>query len=244
MQSQHIVNAYDQELRKLHSYIAEMGGQAEQQLREAMQAIVTRDSDLAGKVVREDGLLDELERKVEAQTIRLLALRQPVACDLREVITALKAASNLERIGDFAANVAKRSLALQQMPEIGLTRSLGPLGQTAGEMLNAVVQAYLDDDIDGALRVRDRDEDLDRAYTALFRELLTYMMETPQRITACTHLLFAAKNLERIGDHATNIAEAVCFRIRGSLPEEERQKGDDSSFAVVSPGILGDGPTR
>lgn len=241
MQSHHIVNAYDQELRQLQSYIAEMGGQAEQQLREAMRAIVERDSEIAGKVVREDAILDELERKVEAQTIRLLALRQPMARDLREVISALKVASNLERIGDFAANVAKRSLALQQMPEVGLTRSLGPLGQTAAEMLNAVVQAYLDDDLDGAMKVRERDQDLDRAYTALFRELLTYMMETPQRITACTHLLFAAKNLERIGDHATNVAESVCFRIRGRLPDEDRLKSDESSFAVLAPGTGPDG---
>ncbi|WP_075773134.1 phosphate signaling complex protein PhoU [Aerophototrophica crusticola] len=231
--TRHIVNAYDVELRQLHALIMQMGTLAVQQIDDSIQAMVRRDVEAAEAVMQRDAELDALERKVENQTIRLLALRQPMARDLRDIVGALRIASNLERIGDFAANVAKRSLALQSLPTVELTGSLAPIGRTVADMLKSVIQVYESDDLAGALAVRDRDEEVDRAYTALFRELLTYMMESPQRITACTHLLFAAKNLERIGDHATNIAETIVFRIQGRLPEEERHKGDDSSFTVL-----------
>lgn len=232
----HIVNAYDQELEKLHGLIIRMGTLAAEQLGRAIQAIVDRNVDLAGEVVAADGQIDELEREVEAQTIRLLALRQPMARDLRDVVSALRISNNLERVGDFAANVAKRALALQSMPEVELARSLGPIGTLAVEMLRDIMRAYDSDDLALAESVRQRDQSLDRAYTSLFRELLTYMMEAPQRITACTHLMFAAKNMERIGDHATNVAETLIFQISGHLPEAEREKGDTSAFEVVTPG--------
>ncbi|WP_240002537.1 phosphate signaling complex protein PhoU [Oleisolibacter albus] len=229
----HIVNAYDAELKALHGLITRMGEIACRQIDDAIAAIVNRDGTLAQTVMQGDSELDALEREVESHTVRLLALRQPMARDLRDVVGALRIASNLERIGDFAANVAKRSLALQSLPVIELTRSLQPIGRAVAEMLREVMRVYHTDDLAAALAVRSRDEEVDRAYTALFRELLTYMMESPQRITACTHLLFVAKNLERIGDHTTNIAETICFRIQGREPEGERSKGDESSFTVV-----------
>lgn len=239
--SRHIVNAYDVELKLLSNLITEMGELAVRQIGDAMAAIIRRDSELAQSVMAGDVALDALEHKVENQTIRLLALRQPMARDLREIVGALRVASNLERIGDFAANVAKRSLALDALPEVELARSLAPIGRAVAEMLEEVMRVYHTDDLDAAMAVRARDEEVDRAYTALFRELLTYMMESPQRITPCTHLLFVAKNLERIGDHATNVAESICFRIQGRLPSEERLKGDESSFTVLAgePGPAG-----
>ncbi|MDG5495582.1 phosphate signaling complex protein PhoU [Niveispirillum sp. BGYR6] len=234
--TRHIVTAYDEQLNKLHGFIREMGQLAGAQIVDAVAALTDRDGALATRVMERDRRLDELEREAEAQTIRLLALRQPVANDLRVVVAALRISSNLERIGDFASNVAKRSLALDALPEISLTHSMIPIGRAVSEMLANVMQAYETDDLQTALAVRQRDEEVDRAYTALFRELLTYMMESPQRITACTHLLFAAKNLERIGDHTTNIAETICFRIQGEALAVERAKGDDTSTVTVMPG--------
>ncbi|WP_029011717.1 phosphate signaling complex protein PhoU [Niveispirillum irakense] len=224
--TRHIVTAYDEQLGILHGYVREMGRLAVAQINDAITAMIGRDPDLAGRVMARDEALDTLERQVEAQTVRLLALRQPVANDLRVVIAGMRISSNLERIGDFAANIAKRSLTLDTLPEVALSASMQPIGRAVADMLSQVMEAYDQDDIESALAVRARDEEVDRAYTALFRELLTYMMESPQRITACTHLLFAAKNLERIGDHATNIAETLCFRIQGQQVQEERIKGD------------------
>ncbi|MFM2044664.1 MAG: phosphate transport system regulatory protein PhoU [Pseudomonadota bacterium] len=234
-EARHIVVSYDKELNALHALIARMGVLAREELADSVTAICDRDTGLAATVMERDGELDRLERAVESQTLRLLALRQPMARDLREVVGALRISNNLERIGDFAANVAKRAVALQSLAEVPVSASLRPIGQIAVGMVADVMRAYDTDDLALATAVRDRDQDLDRAYTALFRELLTYMMESPQRITACTHLLFAAKNLERIGDHATNIAETICFRIKGRVPTEEREKGDTSPFE------LGDG---
>ncbi|MDE1148318.1 MAG: phosphate signaling complex protein PhoU [Azospirillaceae bacterium] len=235
MSTGHIVASYDEELAQLHHAITEMGRLASVQLGQALKATLDRDGDLAAAVMASDARIDTLERQVEAQALKVLALRAPVGRDLREVVAALKIATNLERIGDFAANVAKRSLALNQLPEVELTRSLRRIGDAANDMLTQVVTAYADRDAVAALAVRDADSEVDLAYTALFRELLTYMMEAPQRITACTHLMFAAKNLERIGDHATNIAETLCFQIQGRAPETERTKGDDSASTVLTP---------
>jgi len=212
-----------------------MGRLAAQQISDSVVAMAERDTDLAAAVVSRDANLDDLERKVEAQTVRLLALRHPKANDLRVVIAGLRIANNLERIGDFAANVAKRVMVLHALPEVTLARSMRPIGRSVADMLTSVMRAYDEDDAALAMEVRNRDEEVDRAYTALFRELLTYMMESPNRITACTHLLFAAKNLERIGDHATNIAETLCFRVLGQPLEEARVKGDDTSTMTVMP---------
>ncbi len=233
--TRHIVSAFDEQLDILHDQVREMGRLAVDQISDAVAAIAGRDTALAERVVARDATLDDLEHKVEAQTVRLLALRHPKANDLRMVISALRIANNLERIGDFAANVAKRTMTLQALPEVALARSMRPIGQSVADMLSTVMRAYDEDDAVAALAVRDRDEEVDRAYTGLFRELLTYMMESPARITACTHLLFAAKNLERIGDHATNIAETLCFRIQGHPLDADRIKGDETSAVTVMP---------
>lgn len=233
--TRHIVTAYDEQLNILHDLVREMGRLAGEQITDAVAAMADRDTNLAGRVMERDARLDTLEQKVEAQVVRLLVLRHPKANDLRVVIAALRIANNLERIGDFAANVAKRSMTLQSQPEVGLARSMLPIGHAVADMLADVMRAYDTNDAEAAMSVRERDADIDRAYTALFRELLTYMMESPARITACTHLLFAAKNLERIGDHATNIAETLCFRVSGHPLDEARAKGDDTSTMTVMP---------
>ncbi|WP_158045835.1 phosphate signaling complex protein PhoU [Skermanella pratensis] len=235
MPSGHTVVAFDTELTTLHRKIAEMGGLAEEQLMRAMEALVSRDENLASSIIGRDAEIDRGEAEVEALAVRVLALRQPMAKDLRQVITALKVSTNLERIGDFASNCAKRVMALSQVPPAGPMKSLNRMGITTAGMVHDVVKAYVDEDYDLAMAVRDRDAEVDAVYTSLFRELLTYMMESPQQITACTHLMFIAKNLERVGDHATNVAETVCFLVKGRLPSEERMKEDLSSFTVVNP---------
>lgn len=231
--SGHTVAAFDVELSRLRETIARMGALAEELLGNALEAIVERDEALAGKVIERDADIDRMEREVEHLAIRLLALRQPMAKDLREVVAAFKISGNIERIGDFAANVAKRTLTLSALPEPGPVKSLLPVGRAAQSMVRDVVAAYAREDVVLAREVRERDDEVDHAYTSLFRELLTYMMESPLRITGCTHLLFIAKALERVGDHATNIAENVCFLVEGRLPEEERPKDDRSSFTVA-----------
>jgi phosphate transport system protein len=235
MPSGHTVVAFDTELATLHRKIAEMGGLAEEQLIRAMEALVSRDENLATSIIARDVELDRNEADIEALVVRVLALRQPMAKDLREVISALKISTNLERVGDFSSNCAKRVMALTQVPPTGPMKSLSRMGKTAATMVHDVVKAYVDEDYDLAMAVRARDAEVDAVYTSLFRELLTYMMESPQQITACTHLMFIAKNIERIGDHATNIAETVCFLVKGHLPDEERLKEDLTSFTVVSP---------
>ncbi len=235
METEHIVKAFDEELGLLDKIIAEMGGLAEAQLADAISALVRRDAKAAHEVVRNDARVDELEARVDAFAIRLLALRQPVADDLRVVLAALKIASDLERIGDYAKNVAKRTTALAQGPEIeGMAHSLTRMGRLVQGMIKNVLDAYVARDMGKADDVRARDEEVDQLHTSLFRELLTYMMEDPRNITACTHLLFVAKNVERIGDHATNIAEHVHFMVGGERPGDHRRKDDRSSFTVVS----------
>jgi len=232
----HTVTAFDAELAALHGHVARMGELAASQLHDAVAALAARDEGAAAAVIARDAEIDAGQQAVEALVLRVLALRQPMARDLREVVAALKVANNLERIGDFARNCAKRTMALSQLPPVGPLKSLERMADTTGDMVRSVVQAYARHDIETALAVRARDAEVDALYTGLFRELLTYMMEAPRHITPCTHLLFVAKNIERIGDHATNIAELVCFLVRGRPPEEERAKDDRSSFTVVSPG--------
>jgi phosphate transport system protein len=231
----HTVVAFDAELNALHRIIAGMGSLAEEQLASAVEALSVQDEERASAVVARDAEIDRAEHEVEAKVIRVLALRQPMARDLREVISALKVANNIERIGDFAGNIAKRTIALRQHSPSGPMKSVERMAKLAGAMLHDVVEAYVAQDLEKALSVRDRDAEVDALYTSLFRELLTYMMESSQHITPCTHLLFVAKNIERIGDHATNIAETVCFLVQGRLPDEERTKEDMSSFTVVRP---------
>src|ERR1700720_3454066 len=239
MASEHIARAYDDELHQLNNTIAEMGGLAEGQLGAAIEAVATRDTELAARVVEGDVQVDQLERDVDNLAIRLLALRQPVARDLREIFAALKIASDLERICDYAANVAKRSIALSQTPPVQLVHALPRMAQFALLLVKDVIDAYVEHDADKAIAVWTRDEELDEMYSSLFREFLTYMMEDPRNIGACTHLLFMAKNIERIGDHATNIAENLYYLVHGTALTEARPKGDKSSLEIVAPSRAG-----
>jgi phosphate transport system protein len=238
MPSDHVVKSYDEELKRLNNTITEMGGLAESQLAAAIQAVMKRDTDLAAEVVEQDARVDQLERDVDAFSVRLLALRQPMARDLREILAALKIASDIERICDYSANVAKRSIALSQSPVVRPVNGIPRMGKLAQALITDVIDAYVQRDAEKAMQVWLRDEELDETYTSLFRELLTYMMEDPRNITPCTHLLFMAKNIERIGDHATNIAETLYFLVHGVPLKEVRPKRDRSSLAVVSPDDL------
>jgi phosphate transport system protein len=235
MPADHIVKSYDEELSRLRNMIVEMGGLAESQLASAIDAVAKRDSALAARVVEGDAQVDELQRELDNLAIRLFALRQPMARDLREIFASLKIAADLERICDYAANVAKRSIALSQTPPIQPVHALPRMGTLALALIKDVIDAYVERDADKALDVWRRDEELDEMYSSLFREFLTYMMEDPRNIGACTHLLFMAKNIERIGDHATNIAEDLYFLVHGTALTEVRPKGDKSSLEVVAP---------
>ncbi|GAB4233627.1 MAG: phosphate signaling complex protein PhoU [Kiloniellaceae bacterium] len=233
MNSEHIVKSFDEELQQLNAVVLRMGGIAEAQLAGAIDALVRRDSDLAQKVVSGDEAIDEMDLELDENAVRTLALRQPMANDLREVISALKISSDLERIGDYAKNVAKRTLALNQLSPHEATRSIPRMAKLVQAIIKDVLDAYANHDPNRALDVWHRDEEVDEMYTALFRELLTYMMEDPRNITPCTHLLFIAKNIERIGDHATNIAETIHFLATGERIHGGRPKSDMSSFQVV-----------
>tara|TARA_R110000787_G_scaffold285173_1_gene400040 strand:+ start:13003 stop:13722 length:720 start_codon:yes stop_codon:yes gene_type:complete len=229
----HIVTKFDEDLRQLDNYIAEMGGLAEHQFADSIKALVRRDSELAEQVIAGDKRIDDIEHEVDMHTISMLALRQPMADDLRVVITALRIASVIERIGDYAKNISKRTVAITQTPPVGPSRTIARMGNVVQEMIKTVLDSYLQRDADLAQDVRLRDEEVDALHTSLFRELLTYMMEDPRSISACTHLLFVAKNIERIGDHATNIAENVHFLVHGVMPDDNRPKGDQSSYTVI-----------
>ncbi|HEX4889561.1 MAG TPA: phosphate signaling complex protein PhoU [Alphaproteobacteria bacterium] len=235
MVSDHIVKSFDDELNQLVSKIAEMGGLAERQLADSITALSRRDEELANSVIEQDARLDILEEDIDAHVIRMLALRQPQALDLRAVIVALKISAELERAGDYAKNVAKRALTLMQTPTVGpAANTIVRMGTIVGGMISNVIDAYLHADTIKAKEVRARDHDVDQIHTSLFRELLTYMMEDPRNITACTHLLFIAKNIERIGDHVTNIAENVHFLVSGENIAEDRPKSDFSSSTIVA----------
>jgi phosphate transport system protein len=236
MSSEHIIKSYDEELRRLNNTITEMGGLAESQLATAIEAVVERDSDLAASVVETDARVDQLQHELDNLAVRLLALRQPMARDLREIFSAIKIGSDLERICDYAANVAKRSIILDQSPPVQPVYALPRMARLAETLVRDVIDAYVARDADKAYAVWMRDEELDQMYASLFRELLTYMMEDPRNISASTHLLFMAKNIERIGDHATNIAEDLYFLVHGIPLTQKRPKGDNSSVEIVPPG--------
>ncbi|KFN50335.1 phosphate signaling complex protein PhoU [Arenimonas composti] len=221
----HIVQSYDTELSRLDAEIRRMGELAVAQLDAAMDALQRQDRAAAERVVAGDDAVDALEHAIGHDVLQLLALRQPLARDLREVYATLRISADIERIGDLAANVAKRGIVLADGPPVPLAHGVTALANLAGELARDALDSWNARDGERAIAVRGRDVALDAAYTALFRELLTYMAEDPRRITACTHLLFVAKNLERIGDHATNIAEATWFVVNGEFPGE-RMKGD------------------
>jgi len=243
MVSEHTVKSFDEELNLLDSKIAEMGGLVEAQVAEAIKALVTRDGDLATRVMVQDKRIDELEHQINVLTVRMLARRQPMADDLRTAIAALKIATDLERIGDYAVNLSKRILVLTQAAPMVSVPTIARMGRLVQGMIKNVLDSYVNRDADKAVDVRNQDRDVDQLHTSLFRELLTYMMESPQNITPCTHLLFVAKNIERMGDHATNIAENVVFMIRGEAPTDRRPTGDDSSsVTLVKPDAEGGRP--
>ena len=228
----HIVRSYDEEQAALMRELLRMGEMAVAQLEAALDVVERRDDKAAERVMANDDAIDALEQQVNQDVIRLIR-RGPMATDLRIILAALRVASDIERIGDYAANIAKRSMALNHSPPLPHTRGLSALGKLAARQLREVMRAYVERDGDAALRVRESDAELDTLYTGLFRELLTYMMEDARAITACTHLLFMAKNIERIGDHATNIAENVWFLVHGQELLTPRDKRDDSNTTVV-----------
>ena len=227
---EHIVKSYDDEQRRLLDDILRMGSMAAAQLEAALDVVERRDDRAAERIVANDDAIDALEQSIDHDVMRL-ALRGPMARDLRIIFAALKVSADLERIGDYAANVAKRSTALNLAPPLPHTRGLDALGRLAVQQVRDVLVAYRDNDAEAAQRVRARDAELDTLYTGLFRELLTYMMEDARAITPCTHLLFMAKNLERIGDHATNIAENVWFLVHGEDHLPPREKRDATNTA-------------
>lgn len=223
---EHIVRSFTDELKTLASQISKMGGQAETILTDSIQSLLRRDSDLALRSIEADRRVDGLDAEIENEVVRLLALRQPMAVDLRAIVSALKIAQSLERIADHAKNGAKRALVINQSSRLEQTGGIIRLADVASEMLRGVLDAYIANDADAALAVRDRDENLDRLYEGYFRECLTYMMEDSRMITPTTHLLFIAKNLERIGDHCTNIAENVYYIVRGERLGPGRPRKD------------------
>jgi phosphate transport system protein len=235
MTLEHTVKSYDEELKRLQHGIAEMGSLAELELQNAVQALVRRNADFGYQIVQDDARIDELEQHATAQVVRLLALRQPMAGDLREIVAALKISSDLERIGDYAANIGKRVVALSQTPPFKLPAALPRMGWLAQQNMRDVLAAYAERNPEKALRAWQADEELDETYGSLFRELLTHMMEDPRNIGSCTHLLFIAKNIERIGDHATNIAETVYSMVLGEPIGTARPKGDSTGYMTGSP---------
>jgi phosphate transport system protein len=232
----HIVKSYDAEFSELDRLVAQMGGLAEKQLADAFQALERRDPKLAELAVARDRTVDDLERQVQEKAILMIAKRQPLANDLRHIMTVLRIASDLERVGDLAKNIAKRALAVagETHPK-PLLAGLGHMTDLAMRQLKDVLDAYSSRDADKAIAVWRSDTGLDALYNSVFRELLTYMMEDPRNIGLCAHLLFGAKNIERIGDHTTNIAENIVFLVTGKTLTGDRPKNDDTSSAVIPP---------
>ncbi|MEM8748923.1 MAG: phosphate signaling complex protein PhoU [Pseudomonadota bacterium] len=233
-ESAHIVSAFDSDLRQIENLVVAMGGLVEQQIEMAAEVIVTRDLELAEKLIASDKPVDAMQLEIDELVVRIIALRQPKAQDLRAVLAALKVAADLERIGDYAKNLAKRTNVLAQVSPIGSSsKTIKRMCLMVREMVKDVLDAYLVRDVASANEVRLRDEEIDQIHNNLFRTLLTYMLEDPRHITACMHLLFISKNVERMGDHTTSVAEQIIFLITGELPDDDRPKGDTTSTTLV-----------
>jgi phosphate transport system protein len=234
----HILKAFDADLQDLRRRISEMGGIAEKMLVDGITALVRKDTALAQSVISADGRLDILQREVEEHAILMIARRQPLAVDLRETISVIRVSGDVERIGDLAKNIAKRAHAIsgQFQPQKAVA-GLQHMSDLAMGQLKDVLDAYAERDDAKALDVWRRDGQIDALYTSLFRELLTYMMEDPRNISFCTHLLFVAKNVERIGDHTTNVAETIHYLVTGETLTLDRPKNDGSSYAVVEENV-------
>jgi phosphate transport system protein len=232
---EHTAKAFDSDLQELTRKVGEMGGLAEREIADAIQALTRRDSALAMRVVASDPTIDALQRDIEEKAILTIARRQPMAIDLREIVAALRVANDLERIGDLAKNIGKRVSALEgDFHPTKLIRGVEHMASLVLGQLKSVLDAYGSRDIASALAVWKGDEEIDALCTSLFRELLTYMMEDPRNITFCIHLMFCAKNIERMGDHATNIAETVHHMVEGHPITDQRPKGDTTAFAKAA----------
>ncbi len=243
MEKGHIVKSFDVELTQLTELISKMGDLAVKQIDASVQALVRRDPELARKVVENDAEIDAIEGEVDRLALHVIALRQPVADDLRRALAAVKIAPDIERMGDYAKNIAKRSVALDKAPLSTPVVTIPRMARMVRDMTTDVMRAFADNDVTLAREVWERDVEIDDTYDAIFRELLTHMMEDPRRITPSTHLLFIAKNIERIGDLATNIAERIHFQVTGEFFDEERTKHDQASVMVVEPRAAGTGNT-
>jgi phosphate transport system protein len=232
--TEHIVRSYDADLEGLRRSLAEMGGMSERMLGDSTVALVRGDTKLAQKVIASDQRLDILQRDIEERAVLTIARRQPLAVDLRELISAIRLASDIERIGDLAKNISKRAVAIngQFQPPQKAVVGLDHMSRLVQAQLKDVLDAYARSDEQKAMAVWARDNEIDALYTSLFRELLTYMMEDPRNITFCTHLLFCAKNVERIGDHTTNIAETIHYLVTGAAPDLDRPKNDTTNIHV------------
>ncbi|HEY4142715.1 MAG TPA: phosphate signaling complex protein PhoU [Pseudolabrys sp.] len=234
MTDQHTAKAFDNDLQDLSRMVAEMGGLAEKQVADAVDALVKRDGALAQRVTVADLMIDALQSEIEEKSVLTIARRQPMAVDLREIVGALRLANDLERIGDLAKNIAKRVIALNgEFPPAKLIRGVEHMSDLVLGQMKLVLDAYARRDITSAMAVWRGDEEIDAVCTSVFRELLTYMMEDPRNITFCIHLMFCAKNIERMGDHATNIAESLYYVIEGRPIADPRPKGDTTTIAAL-----------
>ena len=232
---EHTAKAFDVDLQELTRMVAEMGGLAERQIADAVDALARRDADRAQRTVAGDPSIDALQAEIEEKAVLTIARRQPMAVDLREIVGALRVANDLERMGDLAKNIGKRVLALDgEFHPPKLIRGVEHMGALVLTQLKEVLDSYAGHDLKKAMAVWNGDEEIDAMCTSLFRELLTYMMEDPRNITFCIHLMFCAKNIERMGDHATNIAETVYYMIEGHAIADQRPKGDTTSFATLA----------
>ncbi|MEP5729688.1 MAG: phosphate signaling complex protein PhoU [Sulfitobacter sp.] len=230
MQDHHIVSAFDRDLEAVQAQIMKMGGMVEDAIRQSAKSFETRDEELAAEVRKADRAIDELEGLINESAARVIALRAPNAIDLRLTLSVIKISANLERIGDYAKNMAKRTGVLAQLPPVNDNGgAIRRMAIAVEGMLKDALDAYIQRDAALAMDVINRDEDVDQMYNALFRELLTFMMEDPRNITACMHLHFIAKNTERMGDHVTAIAEQVVYVVTGTTPDEARPKADKTS---------------
>jgi phosphate transport system protein len=231
MSSQHIASAFDRDLEAIQAHLMKMGGLVEEAIRESAQALEERDVERAERVRAGDKLIDALEEQINEESARVIALRSPTALDLRVVLTVIRISAALERCGDYAKNIAKRTTVLAQMqPVSSAPKSIRRMAREVDAMLKDALDAYIQRDAELAEQVRDRDEEIDQMYTSLFREFLTFMMEDPRNITACMHLHFIAKNVERMGDLVTSICEQVIYLATGHMPDDERPKGDRTSL--------------
>ena len=234
MAFEHTAKAFDDDLQELTRLVSEMGGLAERQIVESLDALIRRDTALGARVVAADAEIDKLQRMIEERAVLTIARRQPMAVDLRAIVGAMRVATDLERIGDLAKNMGKRVVALDSdFHPMKLIRGLEHMTDLVQSQVKSVLDAYAARDLPSAMAVWKGDEEVDAICTSLFRELLTYMMEDPRNIGFCIHLMFCAKNVERIGDHATNIAETVFYMIEGQQMLDKRPKGDMTGFASV-----------